>query len=378
MKLSKEATAFLDVEDKKFEYGEISVALQTAFATYCLKAHNHAGASSTTAVLKDGVLYDEPSETSTRYGGEIIETLKKLGFIKFTSYWVLLREKDFSNADDYGRGEIMAIAHASLNQMRGGVSTLQLLCVSSIWDELMDGIKDLVVPGGERKEDKMVDTVMDITDDLKFSRVNNYIGKSRRLTPPEFYPNNRLSIKDYAQEFLGSDSRALLLLGPTGTGKTSFIRELLIEMNVTATICSDTELLQKRALYSSFARSSKQVLVIEDADAAIMKRDRGNPVMAGILGILDGVVSSDKRIIISTNLDSTTSVDTALLRPGRLHDLLRFGYLTIEQAQAARAAIGKPPMENVTHKQLTLSESLNYEMLMRMTAAPTKSLGFTG
>ena len=77
-----------------------------------------------------------------------------------------------------------------------------------------------------------------------------------------------------------------------------------------------------------------------------------------MLNQLDGIVGSKEKFIISTNLESISKIDKALLRPGRCHKVMQFRLLEGDEINIARSAVGKPPIDEL--KPLTLSEALHY------------------
>jgi len=155
-------------------------------------------------------------------------------------------------------------------------------------------------------------------------------------TIPPAFPWVGTDIKTYAQQFLGSRENILILIGPPGTGKTTFIKELIRAMGSDATVTYDTDLLFSDGFFASFMTSrDSDILVLEDADTVMGSRKEGNTMMHRFLNAADGLVSlAKKKIIFSTNLQSTDLVDPALLRPGRCFEVLHARPLTQVEAQA--------------------------------------------
>jgi hypothetical protein len=184
------------------------------------------------------------------------------------------------------------------------------------------------------------------------------------LPKQSFYPNLPVPLHTYYDNFLKSRSNILLLIGPPGTGKTSFIKGFLAHTQSDALISYDPAILEQDAIFAEFmsGNSRQNVMVLEDADSFLTSRSRtSNAVMHKFLNIGDGLLSTrDKKIIFTTNLPSTRDVDPALLRPGRCYDALSFGKLTPEQARAINPTINPDT-------DLTLAEILN-------DAQPTSSI----
>jgi hypothetical protein len=164
---------------------------------------------------------------------------------------------------------------------------------------------------------------------------------------PQMFPFLPLSLADYYDAYARSNAAILLLIGPPGTGKTSFIRGFLQHAGHDAMVSYDPRLLESDAPLAEFLSSEADVFVMEDADALLSSRQSGNTLMHRLLSVSDGLVTlAGKKLIFSTNLEDPADVDPALLRPGRCFDVLRFGLLDAAQAGALAKAAGlTPPLE---------------------------------
>ncbi len=159
--------------------------------------------------------------------------------------------------------------------------------------------------------------------------------KTDRLPQPTFYPHLPSPLHTYYDSYLSSRSNILLLIGPPGTGKTSFIQGLIHHSGKTATICYDQNLLEKESFLAEFIESPESFLIFEDADSFLRPRKDGNTAMHKLLNLGDGLVNTlNKKIIFSTNLPNTSSIDEALTRPGRCFDIVKMGKLTRAEALA--------------------------------------------
>jgi hypothetical protein len=151
----------------------------------------------------------------------------------------------------------------------------------------------------------------------------------------EIYPNvNTPSLQEYYNKFLESRSNVLILLGCPGTGKTSFIKDLLVKTENSAMVTYDDSVIYSDKLFIKFIKNtSPDILVLEDCDTLISSRDSGNKLMQKFLNLSDGLVSTKhKKLIFSTNLTSISKIDPALLRKGRCFDVLEFRPLNLEEA----------------------------------------------
>ena len=155
-----------------------------------------------------------------------------------------------------------------------------------------------------------------------------------RLPVEEMYPFlNGESLSDYYDRYMESSANILLLIGPPGTGKTTFIRGLLAHRNCSAIVTYDAGILEKDGFFAKFIEDDAEVMVLEDSDAFLKSRSDGNTMMHRFLNVGDGLVTTKgKKMIFSTNLPSIRDIDSALVRPGRCFDIVTFDALNVQQA----------------------------------------------
>jgi energy-coupling factor transporter ATP-binding protein EcfA2 len=156
-----------------------------------------------------------------------------------------------------------------------------------------------------------------------------------KLPVSEMYPFLKdEKIEDYYDRYLESSASILLLIGPPGTGKTTFIRGLLHHASKNAIVTYDEKILERDYVFARFLEDDVGVMVIEDADNFLKSRSDGNTMMHRFLNVGDGLISvRGKKLIFSTNLPSIRDVDPALVRPGRCFDVVTFDNYSLEQAE---------------------------------------------
>ncbi|BDH16497.1 MAG: hypothetical protein [Bacteriophage sp.] len=150
----------------------------------------------------------------------------------------------------------------------------------------------------------------------------------------EFYPtfkkNFEVSVFEFIEKFIKSDESVLVLTGAKGSGKTELIRYIINQMRTNPTITFDPNIMSYSGFYHNFfTNDNTDLLVIEDADTFLLKREEGNNVMQLFLNLTDGLIASQrKKIIFTTNLPNVKDIDAALLRNGRCFAVVKFDQLT--------------------------------------------------
>lgn len=139
----------------------------------------------------------------------------------------------------------------------------------------------------------------------------------------------------YIENFLNSKAPVLILQGEPGTGKTTFVKYLLKTMqnkvqtkrnDFKAMYSFDENIFYLSDFYKRIIYDDYNVLVLEDINQVLHKnQDDGslNPINK-FLSVTDGLISKYKKIIITTNIESKTHINQALLRPGRCYDVIAF------------------------------------------------------
>jgi ATP-dependent 26S proteasome regulatory subunit len=201
-----------------------------------------------------------------------------------------------------------------------------------------------------------------------------------RLPVKEMYPFLKdETLEEFYDRFMESNSNILLLIGPPGTGKTTFIRGLLSHTNSSAYVTYDPTILEKDHMFAEFIGSDSSIMVLEDSDNFLKPRNDGNTMMAKFLNLGDGLVTTKgKKLIFSTNLPSIRDIDEALTRPGRCFGILDFSGLSHDEAVALHK---KLELETELHaksgdERYTLAEIFNNEILVEKKTQIKRNVGF--
>jgi len=164
----------------------------------------------------------------------------------------------------------------------------------------------------------------------------------------------------FVEKLLNRKSGLSILEGRPGTGKTSYLRHLMGCLKeshrfyfippMSLQILEEPDFIgfwsTERERYSE----RKLVVILEDADAALMVRESDNRDRVGaILNLSDGMLSDFRCLHVICTINCTASdIDPALLRPGRLVSHRVFRRLEKAQAKALAESIGTtlPPADD--------------------------------
>lgn len=175
------------------------------------------------------------------------------------------------------------------------------------------------------------------------------------------YPWLPKDIFGYIDDYLNSAASVIILIGPPGTGKTTFIKNLIHRSGGDAKVTYDEKVMSDDSLFAGFIEGDTRFLVMEDADAFLSAREDGNTMMHRFLNVSDGLISAEgKKLVFSTNLPSVRDIDAALLRPGRCFDIVEFRPLTRDEAQEVALEVGTCG-SLPDGKEFTLAEIFNVQ-----------------
>lgn len=193
----------------------------------------------------------------------------------------------------------------------------------------------------------------------------------------EMYPFlGEESLAEYYDRFMESDASILLLLGPPGTGKTSFLRGLLHHTGQNAILTYHSKLLEQDSFFAEWFKSpDENIVIMEDSDTLLLPRSDGNSMMQRFLNLGDGLLTiRGKKMIFTTNLPNTNAIDEALTRPGRCHDILEFRPLNRQQAQTVADKSGVTL--NSDKSEMTIAEIFSDMKTRKSVKQTTQKFGF--
>lgn len=139
--------------------------------------------------------------------------------------------------------------------------------------------------------------------------------------------------------------RGYLLHGPPGCGKSSFITALAgeIEFGICVLNLSERGLSDDRLNHLLSVAPQQTIILLEDVDAAFISREDtvkqkaayeglSRVTFSGLLNCLDGVASSEARILFMTT-NYLERLDPALIRPGRVDVKEYIGWCSAHQVR---------------------------------------------
>lgn len=182
------------------------------------------------------------------------------------------------------------------------------------------------------------------------------------LPPLKFaYPWVPQGVDQFTKTFMESRESILILMGPPGTGKTNFIKNMIKFTGRNAMVTYDTNLLFSDGFFAAFMSDRNcNVLILEDADNIMGARKDGNSMMHRFLNASDGLISMrDKKIVFTTNLPKVSDIDPALIRPGRCHDILTFRNLDQAECRSVLKELGRDNSISLPKPNYSLAEITN-------------------
>jgi len=157
-----------------------------------------------------------------------------------------------------------------------------------------------------------------------------------------------------------NDKGIVLLHGLPGTGKTTYLRYLVGKLKKRVLFLSPSVAgnLMNPEFIELLIDNPNTVLIIEDAENIIMdRRHNSGSSVSNLLNISDGLLADFLNVqLICTFNSSLTTVDSALMRKGRLIAKYEFGKLSVTRSQKLSRHLG---FGTIISKPMTIAEIAN-------------------
>ena len=178
--------------------------------------------------------------------------------------------------------------------------------------------------------------------------------------------------------FIKTDSTGLMLFhGIPGSGKTNFIKELIRRHPDQSFIYIPNKLfsaIDSINFVNFFIENKNSILIIEDAEALLIDREKGNFSISTLLNLTEGLLGEALKIrVICTFNCEISKIDKALTRKGRLKYIYEFKALNQVKANALFNIL---EFDFITDKDMPISDIFNFTHDNGFVKKEKASIGF--
>lgn len=213
--------------------------------------------------------------------------------------------------------------------------------MEGIYIYYLEEVSQLIEPIIKRANEYKEAIIKSPTISLIYKEYNEFCTKKVKIP----FIHEKELLRNYTKDFphktilnhFSKDKGIVLFYGKPGTGKTTYIKALasflLEKKNLVYLPANLVDSLTNPEMLGIFADIENSILVIEDAEKAITKRDKdNNSIVTTILNLSDGILAEMFKIqVLATFNTSIDNIDDAILRKGRLLGKYEFTDLPKEQ-----------------------------------------------
>ena len=180
------------------------------------------------------------------------------------------------------------------------------------------------------------------------------------------------------ENFIQNDATGLMLFhGIPGTGKTNFIKEIIRRYPNQSFIYIPNKLfgsIDSINFVNFFIENKNSILIIEDAEALLVDREKGNFSISTLLNLTEGLLGEALKIkVICTFNCEIGKIDKALTRKGRLKFLYEFKPLKKEKVNQLFKIL---EIEHNSENDLPISDIFHFTYNNGFIVQDKKSIGF--
>lgn len=188
--------------------------------------------------------------------------------------------------------------------------------------------------------------------------------------------------KDRYIKFGRTYKTSFLLTGVPGAGKSSFVKAIALKYKRSIYMLNFTKNMTDESFIELMSgMKDDSILLIEDVDSFFMDRQAQNISISfsALLNVMDGVLGKGNGLITFITANNPDRMDPALIRPGRVDNIIRFDYPKKREIKAAfddliggTAAEFGAFYENIKNVKISMSGIIDY--LFRNTETYMKNI----
>lgn len=187
--------------------------------------------------------------------------------------------------------------------------------------------------------------------------------------------NDDIPDEDIRAFITGRDSGLAILHGAPGTGKSTYIKNLIWSYKKKDFILLDSSVfdyITDSSFINLLSDWKNSVIILEDCESMLTNRENGNGKLSALLNLSDGIIGDafNFKFICTFNAE-IGKIDKALLRKGRMKIKYEFKKLSADKTKALASKLGHEVKEG---ESLSLADIYNYGV--NNNASVEKGVGF--